>query len=137
MLGRIEYQNPTNGEGRHKAIIAYLGVINAPNTAAAFREEANVSETFDDATRKKYEGLLEKKWTSVVRLQKKVHDVQDQLGTRCSYLLRYSNLSSAIRAYRANLTRLHRPPSCERTKIPLPGYHERPHGIPSNPTAHR
>jgi platelet-activating factor acetylhydrolase IB subunit alpha len=49
-----------------------LGVINAPNTAAAFREEVNVSANFDDATRKKYEGLLEKKWTSVVRLQKKV-----------------------------------------------------------------
>jgi platelet-activating factor acetylhydrolase IB subunit alpha len=31
-----------------------------------------VPASFDDATRKKYEGLLEKKWTSVVRLQKKV-----------------------------------------------------------------
>jgi platelet-activating factor acetylhydrolase IB subunit alpha len=58
---------------RHKAIIAYLGVINAPKTAAAFREEVGVSASFDDTTRKKYEGLLEKKWTSVVRLQKKVH----------------------------------------------------------------
>lgn len=46
--------------------------MNAPKTAAAFREEANIPATFDDATRKKYEGLLEKKWTSVVRLQKKV-----------------------------------------------------------------
>jgi hypothetical protein len=63
---------PLTPADRHKAIIAYLGVINAPNTAAAFREEANVSEAFDDATCKKYEGLLEKKWTSVVRLQKKV-----------------------------------------------------------------
>lgn len=52
--------------------MAYLGVIGATNAAAALREEANVPETFDDATRKKYEGLLEKKWTSVVRLQKKV-----------------------------------------------------------------
>ena len=76
MQRRISYQNPINGEGRHKAIIAYLGVINAPNTAAAFREETNVSDAFDDATRKKYEGLLEKKWTSVVRLQKKVHELQ-------------------------------------------------------------
>jgi hypothetical protein len=31
-----------------------------------------IGDNFDDATRKKYEGLLEKKWTSVVRLQKKV-----------------------------------------------------------------
>lgn len=57
----------------HKAIIAYLGVINAPKTAEAFRTEANIPANFDDATKKKYEGLLEKKWTSVVRLQKKVN----------------------------------------------------------------
>lgn len=36
------------------------------------REELGIGDEFDDATRKKYEGLLEKKWTSVVRLQKKV-----------------------------------------------------------------
>lgn len=59
-------------ENRHKAIIAYLGVINAPQTAEAFRQEANIPANFDDVTKKKYEGLLEKKWTSVVRLQKKV-----------------------------------------------------------------
>ncbi|KZM26433.1 cellular component movement [Ascochyta rabiei] len=65
-------------EELHKAIIAYLGVINAPNTAAAFRDEANVADSFDDATRKKYEGLLEKKWTSVVRLQKKVLELEQR-----------------------------------------------------------
>jgi len=37
-----------------------------------------VSASFDDATRKKYEGLLEKKWTSVVRLQKKVTTVHSK-----------------------------------------------------------
>jgi hypothetical protein len=31
-----------------------------------------MGDSFDDTTAKKYEGLLEKKWTSVVRLQKKV-----------------------------------------------------------------
>ena len=56
----------------NKAILAYLGTINAPKTAEAFREEGKIPPSFDDATRKKYEGLLEKKWTSVVRLQKKV-----------------------------------------------------------------
>lgn len=35
------------------------------------RTELGIGDSFDDATRKKYEGLLEKKWTSVVRLQKK------------------------------------------------------------------
>lgn len=42
-------------------------------TATALREELSIGDTFDDATSKKYEGLLEKKWTSVVRLQKKVY----------------------------------------------------------------
>jgi platelet-activating factor acetylhydrolase IB subunit alpha len=36
------------------------------------REDLNIGDSFDAATSKKYEGLLEKKWTSVVRLQKKV-----------------------------------------------------------------
>jgi len=36
------------------------------------REELSIGDSFDAATSKKYEGLLEKKWTSVVRLQKKV-----------------------------------------------------------------
>ena len=57
---------------RHKAIIAYLSSTNRPNSAATLRQELNIGDGFDDATSKKYEGLLEKKWTSVVRLQKKV-----------------------------------------------------------------
>lgn len=37
------------------------------------RTELGLGEdAFDSATAKKYETLLEKKWTSVVRLQKKV-----------------------------------------------------------------
>ena len=59
----------------HKSIIAYLTSVNLPNSAAALREELNIGDTFDNATSKKYEGLLEKKWTSVVRLQKKVGEV--------------------------------------------------------------
>ena len=59
----------------HKSIIAYLAANNLPNAAAALREELTLGEdAFDSATAKKYETLLEKKWTSVVRLQKKVID---------------------------------------------------------------
>lgn len=56
----------------HKSIIAYLTSVNLTATATALRQELDIGDTFDDATSKKYEGLLEKKWTSVVRLQKKV-----------------------------------------------------------------
>lgn len=62
----------TGSHCRHKSIIAYLSANNLPNATAALREELNLSEeTFDTATAKKYETLLEKKWTSIVRLQKK------------------------------------------------------------------
>ena len=54
-------------------MIAYLTASNLPGSAAAMRAELNLpEEVFEPATAKKYEGLLEKKWTSVVRLQKKV-----------------------------------------------------------------
>ncbi|PGH34635.1 nuclear distribution protein PAC1 [[Emmonsia] crescens] len=59
-------------EELHKSIIAYLSANNLLNAAATLRSELNLEEdTFDAATAKKYETLLEKKWTSVVRLQKK------------------------------------------------------------------
>lgn len=57
----------------HKSIIAYLTSVKLTATASALRQELDIGDTFDDATSKKYEGLLEKKWTSVVRLQKKVY----------------------------------------------------------------
>lgn len=58
---------------RHKSIIAYLSANSFPNSAAALRQELSLPEdVYDPATAKKYESLLEKKWTSIVRLQKKV-----------------------------------------------------------------
>ncbi|KAJ9149332.1 Nuclear distribution protein PAC1 [Pleurostoma richardsiae] len=66
-------------EELHKAIIAYLAANNLPSTAAALRAELNLGEdTFDAGTARKYEGLLEKKWTSVVRLQKKIMDLESR-----------------------------------------------------------
>ncbi|KAM0525446.1 hypothetical protein ACHAPE_000151 [Trichoderma viride] len=59
-------------EELHKSIIAYLSANNLQNTASVLREELSLGEdVFDAATTKKYETLLEKKWTSIVRLQKK------------------------------------------------------------------
>jgi len=57
----------------HKSIIAYMSANSLPNTAAALRTESGLGEdVFDTATTKKYETLLEKKWSSIIRLQKKV-----------------------------------------------------------------
>lgn len=50
-------------------------------SADALRDELQIGDIFDDATRRKYEGLLEKKWTSVVRLQKKIMDLESRNTT--------------------------------------------------------
>lgn len=64
---------------RNKSIIAYLAASNLPNSAAALRQEAGlVQDVFDAATAKKYETLLEKKWTSIVRLQKKIMNLESR-----------------------------------------------------------
>lgn len=58
---------------RHKSILAYLTASGSADACASFKEGLGLADDFvDDVTLKKYEGLLEKKWTSVVRLQKKV-----------------------------------------------------------------
>ena len=62
--------------GRHKSILGYLTIANLPSAAAALKSELALPTTFDDATAKKYAGFLEKKWTSVVRLQKKIFELE-------------------------------------------------------------
>ena len=57
-------------------MIAYLLSIGMRDTAAALRQESKLGDIFDHAAAKKYETLLEKKWTSVVRLQKKIMDLE-------------------------------------------------------------
>lgn len=52
-------------------MVAYLSSLEASKSTAALREELVLPDTFDDATCKKYAGLLEKKWTGIARLQKK------------------------------------------------------------------
>ncbi|KAF7559527.1 hypothetical protein G7046_g4626 [Stylonectria norvegica] len=67
-------------EELHKSIIAYLAANNLPDSATALRTELNLGEdVYEPATAKKYETLLEKKWTSVVRLQKKIMDLEGRV----------------------------------------------------------
>lgn len=53
-------------------MLAYLSSINASQTVAILKQELSFDNGFDDVTRKKYEGLLARKWTNVMRLQRKV-----------------------------------------------------------------
>ncbi|CAF9931542.1 MAG: protein with putative role during mitosis [Gomphillus americanus] len=69
---------PRQAEELHKSMIAYLNATNHPHIATSLKDEVGLGETFDDATSKKYEGLLEKKWTSVIRLQKRILDLENK-----------------------------------------------------------
>ncbi|KAK3328614.1 LIS-1 2 [Cercophora scortea] len=63
----------------HKSIIAYLASNNLPNSTLALRNELALDEaTFDAPAAQQYETLLAKKWTSVMRLQKKILDLEAQ-----------------------------------------------------------
>uniref|UniRef100_A0A915IC37 LisH domain-containing protein n=1 Tax=Romanomermis culicivorax TaxID=13658 RepID=A0A915IC37_ROMCU len=53
----------------NRAITDYLSSSGYGDTLDTFKREANIPA---DELDKKYAGLLEKKWTSVIRLQKKV-----------------------------------------------------------------
>jgi len=55
---------------RNHAILDYLQNSGFTETLSAFEKETSLTNK-DDA--QKYAGLLEKKWTSVIRLQKKVY----------------------------------------------------------------
>lgn len=58
-------------------MVDYLESVGLRESAAALEKEGRV----DTATKEQSKGLLEKKWTSVLRLQKKVHQLEEELKT--------------------------------------------------------
>ncbi|KAL2811993.1 WD40-repeat-containing domain protein [Aspergillus granulosus] len=65
----------------HKSMVAYLSSIGATQSSTTLREELEIGDGFDETTRKKYEGLLEKKWTGIARLQRKILDLEARLAS--------------------------------------------------------
>ncbi|XP_071849779.1 lissencephaly-1 homolog isoform X2 [Apostichopus japonicus] len=63
-------------EELNKAIADYLRSNGFENSLEEFTKEAKI----DGDLEKKHAGLLEKKWTSVIRLQKKVMDLESKLN---------------------------------------------------------
>lgn len=62
---------------RHKSLIAYLTANDLEDTAAALRAELQMGrDALDPEAVRKYESLLPKKWTGVVRLQRKVLELE-------------------------------------------------------------
>lgn len=56
---------------RHKAILDYLNASGFSESFDTLKNETHITDFVPDP-KQKYAGLLEKKWTSVIRLQKKV-----------------------------------------------------------------
>ncbi len=68
-------------EELNKAISEYLQSNGYNEALDAFKREADMPGDVD----KKYSGLLEKKWTSVIRLQKKVREGEKYItGNYCT-----------------------------------------------------
>jgi len=65
---------------RHRAILSYLASSNLQSSYNVMKNELSSAEGADTNSSRgvngeddqRYKGLLEKKWTSVIRLQKKV-----------------------------------------------------------------
>ncbi|TFY53007.1 hypothetical protein EVG20_g10307 [Dentipellis fragilis] len=76
----------------HKSMLEYLHANNFTEAYSALAKESGTEYTPDPKA--KYVGLLEKKWTSVIRLQKKIMDLEN----RNSALQEELSLSPAKRA---------------------------------------
>lgn len=63
-------------EELHKSILEYLHANNFMDSYNALKADTGVDYTPDAKSR--YGGLLEKKWTSVIRLQKKIMDLENR-----------------------------------------------------------
>lgn len=61
---------------RNKAVADYLSTNGYMDALEAFKKEADMPGDVE----RKFAGLLEKKWTSVLRLQKKVMDLESKLS---------------------------------------------------------
>ncbi|KAI8993125.1 dynein regulator [Pilobolus umbonatus] len=59
----------------HKAILDYLNACGFNQAFVALKSESE-NEEFVPDPKQKYSGLLEKKWTSVIRLQKKIMELE-------------------------------------------------------------
>ncbi|KAG8921511.1 protein with putative role during mitosis [Tulasnella sp. 417] len=85
MLPRVVLRQPkgksvlggySKRHGTHRSILDYLHSQNFGEAFNALQSECGIQYTPDPKA--KYNGLLEKKWTSVIRLQKKIMDLENR-----------------------------------------------------------
>ena len=71
----FEFYKNNDNHVRQCAILDYMHTMGYTQSLAIFRQDSGISEDMFEPgkdPKSKYAGLLEKKWTSVIRLQKKV-----------------------------------------------------------------
>lgn len=90
-------------EELNNAIVEYLSSNGFSQSCETFRQEAKMPEQIDN----KYAGLLEKKWTSVIRLQKKVMDLESKLS---DYEKEFTGGASHLRDKRSPAEWIPQPP---------------------------
>ncbi|KKK16687.1 hypothetical protein ARAM_006177 [Aspergillus rambellii] len=71
-----KFLTPKQTDELHKSIVAYLLSMNAVQSVAAITEELQFTEVPDQAFRQKYVGALERKWSAISRIQKRVLDLE-------------------------------------------------------------
>lgn len=92
----------------NRAIADYLCANNYKDSFDSFLKETNLPE--DTCNDKKYAGVLEKKWTTVVRLQKKIADLEDQLVKKEQEISQSVNTALPGREKKSPTEWLPRPP---------------------------
>ncbi|WVR06314.1 nuclear distribution protein PAC1 [Kwoniella sp. DSM 27419] len=60
----------------HKSMLSYLHAAGMHDTYEALKRETDNQDFSNDDPKARWVGLLEKKWTSVIRLQKKIMDLE-------------------------------------------------------------
>ncbi|QSL66845.1 hypothetical protein MERGE_001232 [Pneumocystis wakefieldiae] len=76
--------NDRHKEELYKALLFYFSKSEFPKTFSAFESELcnkGIIININEENEHKYDKLLEKKWTSVIRLQKKIMDLEARLHT--------------------------------------------------------
>ncbi|TFY76147.1 hypothetical protein EWM64_g7863, partial [Hericium alpestre] len=63
--------SPRQQDELHKAILEYLSEAGFPRTCNQLKEESPDLSDFEPNANPRTRGLLAKKWTSVIRMQKK------------------------------------------------------------------
>ncbi|SAL96637.1 hypothetical protein [Absidia glauca] len=91
-------------EELHKAILDYLNASGFSESYAMLQNETHISDFVPDP-KQKYAGLLEKKWTSVIRLQKKIMELE----TKASQMQEELN-NAPVRKQTSSVDWIPRPP---------------------------